>query len=172
MFCVKCGTKLPDDALFCSKCGKAVKLSNKSGGTDFGANNVSTTNTESPGTRLEEGITVYTEDDVLEGKCPYCGYNGKLIITERIKLPAWKVVFIYALGLGAMIIIALLLEKLLVPIVPWIVLFIGGLIGTSFCFAVIKEFAKQITIRHLICPKCKKPIDYSFGKIVDMFLMW
>ena len=62
MFCVKCGTELPDDAVFCSKCGNRM---NQASGNPAGQNTPQNSGDSQRQTLASSGVT--------ELKCPGCG---------------------------------------------------------------------------------------------------
>lgn len=74
MYCAKCGTQIPDDALFCPKCGAKTELpSGTSGGSDSQPEQTSSR-------------PVIASPDIQTMKCPSCGAPlkpqlGEMIIT-------------------------------------------------------------------------------------------
>lgn len=72
MFCVKCGTEIPDDAVFCPKCG----AKQESTGNPAGAGN----------TAEKQKENIVASPEVQELKCPGCGAPikpqfGEMVIT-------------------------------------------------------------------------------------------
>ena len=174
MYCMKCGTKLPDYALFCSKCGNSVKLETDSSMIDneYAGNDIETGMPTGSLGKTDNNTKEYSEIDVSEGKCPYCQYNGNLIIIEKLELPFWKKILIYAIGVGLLLILACFLDMLLTSKIPWIIAIIVGTIMVSFYKGVMKDIITHISIRRLLCPKCKKEIVCYLGKIMEAFLTW
>ncbi|MGP6239429.1 zinc ribbon domain-containing protein [Cuniculiplasma sp. SKW4] len=68
MFCIKCGTQLPDDAKFCSKCGTPVS----------GQSNSQT------GTQDKNDRQTIASASVTELKCPGCGAPIKPVEGETV----------------------------------------------------------------------------------------
>ncbi|MHB1439161.1 MAG: zinc-ribbon domain-containing protein [Cuniculiplasma sp.] len=74
MFCTKCGAQLPDDAVFCSKCGN--KVGNASSNAQNRVGNGSTPN--------GSARTVVAASGVTELKCPGCGAPIKPVQGEAV----------------------------------------------------------------------------------------
>ncbi len=70
MYCLKCGTQLPDDARFCSKCGATVQAPAEGG-------------SQAPGNAAQAVETV-APAGVSELKCPTCGAPIKPLFGEMV----------------------------------------------------------------------------------------
>ncbi|HVP23425.1 MAG TPA: zinc ribbon domain-containing protein [Conexivisphaerales archaeon] len=70
MYCVRCGTQLPDDAKFCVKCGAAVQAS---GGE-----------TAQPSEGPSQAPATFAPAGVSELKCPTCGAPIKPLFGEMV----------------------------------------------------------------------------------------
>lgn len=74
MFCMKCGTQLPDDAAFCYKCGNKVSIVQS-------GNNINTLDTINGRTKMTSakctncGATVEVDANSKTATCPYCNGN-------------------------------------------------------------------------------------------------
>lgn len=162
MFCVKCGTRLPDDALFCIKCGKAVEEEIRKEFSEELSNSRPAVSANSSIPIGNQTISE-SESDNLNLHCSQCGFIGQMRIVERPYIR--KKAIIYVVGYGTLIIIGLLLDKILVPILPWVVLFFGGSILVGISIGFIRALANFVPSDiWVMCPQCKQKLIYRQKK--------
>ena len=156
MYCVKCGTNLPDDAKFCPKCGRPVE----------------TEIYEEPSMDIEEKIQMssnsnqvtsvsLSDDDVVDAICPRCGFNGKMRIVERNNISVGNKIILYVVCYGGLFLLAYILDLILVPLFPTWVLYIFGFIMCGIVFRKIRSFIKREYIKRFVCPQCKAILEFK-----------